>query len=87
MSVDIWIYTGAGFLVGVHVLWIFVTEIRLWNYAKSILHLEARARIAMEQISVTQRTFYNLDQRTAHLRGGGLVYRRKAKTKKGKRKR
>lgn len=83
MSAQIWIYTGGGFLVGIYLLWVVVAEIRLWNYAKAILHLEGQLRFAMEQVGVTQKQVFDIDNRTAHL--ATRAPRKKAKRKKGKR--
>ncbi len=77
MNLPIWAYICIGAYLGICALWLIVTEIRLWNYAKTILHLEAQARIHMEQISITQREVFHLDGTNAETR----------KPKKGKRKR
>ncbi len=75
MSAQLWIYTGAAFFMGGFILWVVITEIRLWNYAKAILYLEGRARMQAEQSNMVQRQIYDLGQSPAR------------KTKKGKRKR
>lgn len=84
MSAELWVYTGVGVFLGICILWIVVTEIRLWNYAKTILHLENQARVHMEQISITQRQIY--DMQTNKL-GVTPDYPPRGKAKKGKRKR
>lgn len=93
MSASIWAYTGIGFLVGLYFLWVVVTEIRLWNYAKSILALEGNARYQHDQLQHLQRSVSEYQKDNADLKLENTLLKSmkgaktKSKKKKGKRKR
>lgn len=54
MSAQLWIYTGIGLFLGGHILWIVITELRLWNFAKSALFQEGQIRSLHDRIETLQ---------------------------------
>ncbi len=91
MMPAIWILIGAGVLMGALILWVIITEIRLYNLAQKAIFAESNIRYQHEQVLSLNRSVIEYQKENGDLKLENTllksinVTKSKGKRKKGKR--